>query len=426
MIRILTKIGAPLIICLMLIGVGQVSAGVREHLVYSSLDELSHDANDAMINSITTTDSISILLNELVVSDKYSNKNRIVEIKCELISSNNEKHSFSTVQRALIRKNEHQLLIDKNFQLIMPNQQLSNVEFINIELSIRPIEDESAELFEKVAGFLVSAVGGNSILEHSKSIFKTDDDFKVIEYSAKFYIPSDFVSYKNISKSGTAIPVFKPGQEIDIVFSDNESVMSKKFLKQLGYMITNNGEFKDKNKVTAYAKITPTKLMLRQVKENIRTLLYKSHKILQSQKQNKAELAEEILEEAETISATLYKEGSYEMANIDLFIRLARLYSTYEGGNRTKLAKQYAFWLRTSSTEYASNGMSVAYVEDYFNKGASASFYFPAMMDNNVLNAILNMQLMFHIAFKELDLNKDKDLIKSIYSPLPKSIVQSH
>ena len=161
------------------------------------------------------------------------------------------------------------------------------------------------------------------------------------------------------------------------------------------------------------------KLLNKQVDIEIRKVLYKSYNILLSSKENKSELVTASINQAETMMDVYYpKYSSVQRTNVQMFIRLLRLYNQYEGSRDYDIAPKFSTWVDSASETAAMLGVDRVLVDNFYGNKNAAIFFFPILMDNQLLSASLSMQKRLHISMRRLDRIKYGYLIKRVSEDL--------
>lgn len=390
--------------------------GVGDGAVFSNLRDLNIAINSSVENTITNGDSLTLILDEVVISDKLADKARIVEIECEFVTYDGKSKIFSTVQRSLVEKGQAKTTINTDYNEVISSQPLANVEKILLKFNLRPVTDEGAEMFKNISRLLSSAIPDSPAINVVRSVIPSpagEDELPPI--TATFHIPNNFYHFEKVKSSGLSTPIFQPDKPVEIVFTVEEKSLPSDVLKNIFNAVTNSEYFKDENLISGYVKVTPTKLLKKQINRKIMDRLTVAYNFLVSQRDGKLDLAEAAIAEAETMLDVYYPDQSgIERINSKTFIMLLRLFSQFENGIDYELAPKFASWVSYTNEFAAIHGIDKVMVDDFYANDVAALFYFPTQMDNYLVSGSLYMQKQFHLSMKGLDKDKWGHLINRV------------
>lgn len=390
--------------------------GVSDNAIFSSLRDLNQAINSSVENTITNGDSLTLILDEVVISDKLADKPRIVEIECEFFTYDGKSRIFSTVQRSLVEKGQTKTTINTDYNEVISSQPLANVEKILLRFNLRPVTDEGAVLFKNISSLLSSAIPDYPAINVMRAVVPSPvGEEELPPITATFHIPNNFYHFEKVKSSGLETPIFQPEKPVEIVFTVEETTLPSSVLKNIFNAVTNSEYFKDENQISGYVRVTPTKLLKKQINKKIMDKLTVAYNFLVSQKDGKLDLAEAAIAEAETMLDVYYPDQSgIERINSKTFIRLLRLFSQFENGIDYELAPKFSSWVSYTNEFAAIHGIDKVMVDDFYGDDIAALFYFPTQMDNYLVGGSLYMQKQFHLSMKGLDKGKWGHLIKRV------------
>ncbi|MFV1872628.1 MAG: hypothetical protein ACMZ64_04805 [Oleiphilus sp.] len=391
------------------------------NLVFESISELNSAVGSSISGTISNSDNVTILINEIVIHDSYSKEPRLIEITCTLSSHDNEVSTFKTVQKALMEVGENKLTIPDSFNEIISSIPLANIESISLDFELRPIISSNVELFNNISGLLQTALPKYEPIEILRNIFPTPNDsaVKPAHFSASFKVPNNFYHFLKLKDKVKSYPILEPDKSIPLAFSDDEVVLPDGIVKNLGNMIIGSEYFTDTNKVSGYIKITPTKLSPNQLNSKLINTLSDAFDYINSQKPNKLDRAEELISEAETMLDVYYPGVSVQRSNVTMMVQLLRLFSNYETMVNYELFPRFATWVENVSESAALYQIDNAFIKDYYGHGKAAVFFFPILMDNKLVSNSLSMQKRLHNSMKNLDQSKYGYLFDKVSQIIP-------
>ena len=394
---------------------------VSDGAVFSSLKDLNLAVNSSVENTITNGDSLTLIINEVVISDKLTDKPRIVEVESEFITYDGKSLVFSTVQRSLIEKGQGKTTINTDYNEVISSQPLTNVEKIVLRFKLRPVSDEGAELFKKVSSLLTIAIPESPAINAIRSLIPSPkDEEELPPITATFHIPNNFYHFEKIKYSGLTTAIFQPERPVEIAFSVEETTLPDNVLKNIFNAVTDSEYFEDKNLISGYVKVTPTKLLKKQLNKKIMNELTKAYNFIVSQQAGKLDSAETAIAKAETMIDVYYPDqSSIGRINSKNFIMLLRLFAQFENGIDYELAPKFASWVSYTNEFSAIHGIDKVLVDNFYDDSVAALFYFPTQMDNYLVGGSLYMQKQLHLSMKTLDKSKWNYLIQRVSESIP-------
>lgn len=382
---------------------------IPNQTVLESFAEVRLAVDSSIHNTISTSDSLTLIIEEIAISEAYMDKPRIIEVVCELVTNEGKQQSFKTVHKAVLHRDEFHKRIDSNFNIVISSQPLANVRKVNINFELRPIEEENVELFKKISGLLSAAAPDSGAIDILREVLPSPETSEENPtFVASYRIPNNFYHFNNIKKSNTPIPMFEPGKPEYIAFSKSEKILSQSLIGNIVNAVAGGKYITDNSEISGYIKITPTKLDARQVNNEIQNKMYEAYNLLLSTDINKSEKAKILLQEAETMNEIYYPNySSIERGNIEIVIELIRLYSRYETSRDYEIAPDFSTWVARATEASATHGMNSVLVNDFYQKDKSARVFLPIPMNNQMVSATLYMQKMLHKSMRRLTGDKN-------------------
>ncbi|MDH5218536.1 MAG: hypothetical protein OEX19_12620 [Gammaproteobacteria bacterium] len=394
----------------------QVSGKLNHRSVFSNINELDLAVRSSVENTITNSDSLSIAINEVVINASLADKPRVIEVSCTFYTYDGKTTTFSTVQRSILEKNTSKTMIDSDYDDLIKSQPLANVEKITLSFNLRAIPEGKADIFRDVSKLLTQAFIQSPAIEVIKSIIPSPEEkIEIPEITATFHVPNNFYHFEQVNQTNRDIPILFPDKSVEIAFSMNELTLPDNVMKNIFNAVTGTKYFQDEGVVSGYVKVTPTKVLKKQVHEKIMDSLLSAYNYIRSMHDDKLTKAENEITRAEAMVEVYYPEqSSIERINTEVFIRLLRLFSKYENGIDYKLAPMFAQWISLTNEFSTIQGIDKILVDNYYDVGLAALFYFPTQMDNNLVSASLSMQKLLHKSMKRLDKNKYDYLLSRV------------